>query len=330
MDYSITSGGGVQPNAYECGTKTTWGWGLEDFLPKPGKTVGIWPYEFTISNLTTLRTHWGYSGIFVNQNNYNIAISAGYSYQNMIMDASFATGTSDYQSKISNYNAAYYYIDEAVEHACTGNDGKRLYNPTELQNVYNYVHTHRPSSFFVSSGYKRCMHFNTLVSKVDKIMFSSYYHWYHIDVATCYSNMSWGLSVEDPWASWPVDDDQRSDWSDMKTRYGNKFSMTWIKTSEISEFDDLFGHAKNLGLNAVWIYGFLNSDGTPASHYNDQFENISYAAFGDGFLRQKQRQYRIEWRCYLQDPCENCDPTLPDGWYIYETIPTTYTRIIEN
>lgn len=109
----------------------------------------------------------------------------------------------------------------------------------------------------------------------------------------------------------------------MKYRFGNKFSLTWINSTEISEFSDLFGHARNLGLTEVWIY-------TLGGHQTDQFENMSYAAFGSGFLRQKQRQYRIEWRCDNPDPCENCDPTLPDGWYIYETIPTTYTRIIEN
>ena len=30
-----------------------------------------------------------------------------------------------------------------------------------------------------------------------------------------------------------------------------KFSMSWINTKEITEFDDLFGHAKNLSLNGV-------------------------------------------------------------------------------
>ncbi len=66
-----------------------------------------------------------------------------------------------------------------------------------------------------------------------------------------------------------------------------KFSMTWINTDEITEFDNLYGHAKNLGLNAVWIYGSWNNVQPPApvTNYNDQWYNISYAAWHQGFLR---------------------------------------------
>ena len=89
-------------------------------------------------------------------------------------------------------------------------------------------------------------------------MFSSDEHWYKVNLPGCYTNMGWGEDYEN-YMWWAGDYDQRPDWSDMKTRYGSsKFSMTWINTKEITEFDDLFGHAKNLGLNGVWVYGYTD------------------------------------------------------------------------
>jgi len=51
MDYSV-----IIPMAGPCGEKVTYGYTLHHFEPKQGKIVGVWPYEFTLSNLTNLRT----------------------------------------------------------------------------------------------------------------------------------------------------------------------------------------------------------------------------------------------------------------------------------
>lgn len=146
-------------------------------------------------------------------------------------------------------------------------------------------------------------------------MFSSYKHWWE-----CLPGI---------WCAWPVDYDQRPDWSDMKDRYGSKFSMTWIKTSEVTEFENLFEQAKYLGINSVWIYGFLENSGQPVDHYNDQFENISFAAFNYGFLKMKQRQFKIEWFCDNIDPCNSCDPSNDNMWRIEKITPTSTYRVIE-
>lgn len=53
--------------------------------------------------------------------------------------------------------------------------------------------------------------------------------------------------------------DQRSDWTDMRNFYGSKFSMTWIGAHmDLSEYNDLLGHAANLGLEGVWLFQALD------------------------------------------------------------------------
>ena len=235
-------------------------------------------------------------------------------------DCSFLTGptgTSVYQDKINNSNAGYYYVGEAVNHGCIGNKGKRMYSPDELNYVASYIHSRRPGAKFVSDGYKRCGHFDVLAGIVDKIMFSSDEHWYKVNLPGCYTNMGWGEDYEN-YMWWAGDYDQRPDWSDMKTRYGSsKFSMTWIYTFEITEFDNLFGHAKNLGLNGVWVYGYTDN-GVPVAHYDEEWGNISYAAWNQGFLRQFRRKYYYTYHCLEPDPCNNCND--PDAQWVLDSV----------
>lgn len=267
------------------------GWITHHYEPKDGKLVGVWPVDCSVSNLTNLRLIFGYSGIFLphDQTIYNNAISAGFSNSNMMMDIQFNPNWGDFVNVVNTYNVKYYYTGESVEHSCFGNGNlnHRLYNPSELQVIKDYIHTNRPNSYYVSDGYKRCMHLNVLSFYTDFLMFSAYSHWYLPFIATpCFTNMSFGSQYENAW--WEGDENQRPDWSDMKNRYGSKFSMTWINTKEIGEFDLLLGHAQNLGLYGIWIY---SGDG----HHNDQWENISYAAWKHGFLRRWVQDVTITW-----------------------------------
>lgn len=328
MDYYA-----IVPMAGPCGEKTTYGIALHHFEPKAGKKIGVWPYEFNLTNLTNLRTKWGYSGIFVqpDQTQYDLAQSAGFSTSNMMMSIGFTTNYEQYIDAVDNYNAKYYYVGEAVEHSCWGNEDvdQRLYNPSELYQISTYIHSHpnRQGSAFVSDGYKRCSHLDVLSYYVDILMYSSYSNWYQPFLATpCNPNMSWGPPMEN--AFWEGSSDQRSSWSDMKSRYGNKFKQTWINTSEITEFGALFGHAANLGLSEVWVYGFKQDNGQPTPHYNTQWENISNSAFSAGFLRKFVQDVKVTWKCTSQDPCD-CDPSDPDaGWYVYSITPTGSIREI--
>jgi hypothetical protein len=259
----------IQPDRFWASYGSLWylyDWRFDHYEPKSGKTVGVWPVDYSTSNLTTLRTHWGYSGIFIgaDQTQYNNTISAGYTLSNIMVGL---TGVPDANraSYISSFgNVFAYYVDEPADqnHSMGG-----------IRNVLNSLNF---NSLFVISGYKRTDALNSCVDAADKVMFSSYIHWYEL--------------LPGVWVSWPEDDDQRPDWSDMQNRYGSKFSMTWINSTEISEFGDLFGHAQNLGLTGVWVY-------TLAGHQTDEFGNISAAAYAHGFLRRFSREWKNQYKC---------------------------------
>lgn len=310
MDYTITNGGGVQPNAYQCGTKTTWGWGLENFLPKANKFIGIWPTGerfSSLSRLKELKDKWGFSylffGYYLDNSKWTRATSAGFSLNKTMINV---TGTPDANryNLIDHYgNAFAYYVGEPADQDHSMGGVRYALNSLNL------------SSLFVIDGYKRTSDLDDCVNLADQVLFSSYHHWWE-----CFPN----VFCDRP----PYDPDQRPDWLRMKIDYGNKFTMTWIGAhKDLSDYDELFDQAHALGLNIVWLYQY--DDITDAGSDNN-VQSFSYAAFGDGYLKQKQRKYRIEWRCDEPNPCENCDPTLPDGWYIDEVFPTAYTRIIEN
>lgn len=40
-----------------------------------------------------------------------------------------------------------------------------------------------------------------------------------------------------------------------------------------------------------------------------------------GFLRKFVQDIKVTWRYTLQNPCD-CDPSDPDGWYVYQILPT--------
>ena len=296
MDYDV-----VTPTAMPCGIKDTYGWGLDHFEPKPGKIIGVWPYEFTQQNLSTLRTKWGYSYLFFgfsyDDNKWNTAIAAGFSLDKIMIAVTDIPDAQRFNLISYRGNAYAYYVGEPAD------QNHSMGGVTTALNELGF------SSAFIIDGYKRTYALDYAVETSDMVLFSSYHHWYEL--------------LPGVWVSWPYDEDQRPDWTDMKNRYGNKFSMSWINTSEISEFGYLFGHAANLGLNGIWIYGYLQENGQPTPHYNDQWFNISHAAFYSGFLRKFEGYYCIEWHCDYG--CE-CDPDNPDDWYIYRVWPLGSTR----
>ena len=272
-------------------------WKPDHYEPKPGKSIGIWLRSYSLNYLDACRKTWGYKKIFIpGINIYQAAVEAGYSTDDIMMNIAFKAGTEDFKKIVSTCNARYYYIDEAVNHGCFGNKNKRLYTPDELKNVYKFIHNGRKDSYFVSSGYKRCSHFDTLAFVCDQIMYSAYSNWF-VSIFPCFeSNMGWGASSEPAWLN--GSDDQRSSWDDMKNRYGSKFNMSWINSYEVTEFDELFNEAEKLGFSEVWIY-------TLDDHHFDQFGNISEAAFRHGFLDRYMRKYYQVYRCIFKAGCSS-------------------------
>ncbi len=220
------------------------------YEPVPGRLVGVWPDSRTVERLTELRTRYGFRSVVVRVDlgEYQAALDAGFLPENIMVQL----WGGDYLYAMDNLDAAYYFLDEPVEHDCAGNpSGAKLYSLTELQNILSYLWDHRPNSQFVISGYKRCSHNRTASNYAHLMMYPSYHNWNSAVVPTCYPNMGYGDALEAGWL--PGDDDQRDSWSDMRNTFGSKFSMAWINGAG-DEYDNLFGHGSNLGLTGLWMY----------------------------------------------------------------------------
>lgn len=238
------------------------------YEPIEGKIVGILPHENKwndIEKLKELKYRWGFNYIIfwtgLGHDKFNMAKQVGYLPSLSIMRI---VEPVDYLDAVQYDECWAYYLDEPADRNVPFNT---------VQTMKAWLKTCFPNASFIISGYKRnfnLINYTNLLS--DKVLFSSYIHWRNI------------LGV---WISWPVDTDQRSDWTDMKNLFGNKFSMTWTSAnSDLSEYNQLLGHALNLGLEGVWLYSL----GQEADDNN--FNSFCVAAVNSGFLNANYQQVR--------------------------------------
>jgi len=243
------------------------------YEPLPGRLVGVWPDAWSVERLTELRTQYGFSGVLIvpAKHQYQAALDAGFAPENMMMQI----WDNNYVYAVDSFAVGYYYIDEPVEHDCAGNpSGARLYSPGELWDRLKYIEAHRPDAKFVISGYKRCSHNRIASGYAHVMMYSGYENWNSAWLPTCYPNMGYGDDLEAGWI--PGDGDQRDSWSDARSVYGAKYSMAWMNGGG-DEYDVLMGHARNLGLNGVWMYN-------PNPIDPGRLEQFCYAAVNHGWM----------------------------------------------
>lgn len=262
-----------------------------------GKIIGIWPHTNRWSNiqkLKDLKYRWGFNYIAfwddLGRDKFNMAKQAGYSPSKNIMRI---IQPWDYLDAVQYDTCWAYYLDEPA-------DRKIPFNT--VQTMQKWLKTNFHNSLFIISGYKRNSDLiNYTNSFADIVLFSSYQHWW---------------KVFSFWVPWPVNTDQRSDWTDMKNLFGNKFSMTWVSAnSDLTEYGQLLGHARNLGLKGVWLYQF--SEGPEADDNN--INSFCNAAVNGGFLKAKYQQVRDRY----------INGAFADRQFVgpaYSSLPATYNH----
>jgi hypothetical protein len=244
------------------------------YIPVPGKILGTFPHENRwgdIQKFKELKYRWGFNYILFGIGNGNDRLSmvkqVGYTPSTNIL---MSVEANYYQPAIQYDECWGYYIDEPAD---------RLIPFNTVQSMRDYLKSNFPNSLFVISGYKRnsdLIDYTNLLA--DKVLFSSYVHWWEF------------LGF---WISWPVDPDQRDDWTDMKNLFGSKFSMTWMSANQdMSAYNSLLGHARNLGLEGVWLY--QDPVGTEVDDGN--LTAFCDAAVSSGFLTSYYQQVRD---CYV-------------------------------
>lgn len=255
------------------------------YEPVPGKLVGIWPAVryWTADGAKTFKKKWGFSGIVVMPEMdapyyfYKKSIDAGFKPENIMV----LTHDDSYIQGVDEMPAGYYYLDEPVEHDCSGHasNGTHIYPPAELQKRYSYVHEKRPDAKFVIGGYKRCSHLKIAVDCADNVMYTSYVNWSSLWLPVCHVNMGFGDNYEAPWNQGNTL--QTDSWKDMRSKYGEKFSMAWM-TSKGDEYAQLFAEASAEGLKGIWLYALENWETDSAS----TLAKFCDAAWQNGWLNK--------------------------------------------
>lgn len=307
--HEITQGG-VTPNAYECGTKTTHAWEYQDeYKSVTNKYLGIWT---NIVPYATLHSTYGFtmiflSGISTNAPEISAAHTAGFRYDSMMVSLSYGSYANTLNKvKDAGFHVGYYFVDEPGEHSWTY---------PEVVNVSDSVNVLDPSA---------------------KFMFSSYTYpdcgWPLPDNTFYYLNIFNATSN-----AYIMCDQYRGDccgftddyWTAFRNTYGlsrcisnwvhlienNGGSSRYVCPGASNNFYDLLGDANESGTNRIWLYALSSTGGN-----ENDIKYFCEQAWERGWLLRKKTYVTIYWRCHYQNPCENCDPTLPDGWYIDDFI----------
>jgi hypothetical protein len=241
------------------------------YVTVENKTVGVWPHNSRyedISRLKELRYKWGFNHLLIARfygiEAYNMIIEAGFDSLKIMRQIRQDT----YLENVEELPEMWaYYIDEPAD---LGE------NITIWGGITNWIKNKFPNTSIVLSGYKRTDQLKNYVNTLaDHVMFSSYKHWWEL----------FGL-----WISVPENKDQRSDWTDMKNRFGSKFSFSWVGAhKDLSEYDDLLGKAKNLQLNGVFLYQLEPQENEADDNNLEQFSD---AATKHGYLSAFYQQAR--------------------------------------
>ena len=248
-------------------TTYTYDW-YKYYTPAEGKIIGIWPHPNRyndIIRLKELKYKWGFKYIVfsIGHNEFNLLKQVGYDPQSNIM---MSFEGYNYMNT-SEYDQCWAYCLDEPEY--------KNISLNTVQAIKTWFNTNFPNAPFISSGYKRNSYLKDLTNNIaDQVLFSSYVHWWEI------------LGV---WLSWPVNPDQRSDWTDMKNLFGSKFTMTWVSANQdLSDYNDLVGHALNLGLSGIWLY-----NNPPISEVDDNnLESFCGNAANRGYLTTNYQQVR--------------------------------------
>ena len=266
------------------------------YEPVDGKIVGILPHGNRwndVEKFKELKYRWGFNYILfwsgLGNDKFNMAKQVGYLPSLSIM----RIVEPDNYLDVTEFDECWgYFLDEPADRNLPFNT---------VQTVKEYIKTYFPNAPFIISGYKRnsdLINYTNLLA--DKVLFSSYIHWWKF----------LGL-----WTSWPINIDQRSDWTDMKSLFGDKFSMTWVSASDdLSEYNQLLSHAKNQGLEGIWLYHY--SSGLVDE---DNVNSFCEAAVSSGFLRANYQQVRDRY----------VDGVFVSRQFVgqsYSSIPTTYNH----
>lgn len=277
---------------------------LDYYHAAPGKIVGIWPTEerwSNVSRLTQLKNLWGFNYIFIQPGctptycSYENVYAAGYRPSNILcggIDVVNGGYITDIQRRPTFWG---YYTDEPVtNHGVSGIYG--------MNTTYSWFQLNYPNSKFIA-GETVPGNANLISAFTTDLMCTRY------------------CADGDYLCTKP---DQRPLWTDFRNLLGTKFSMTWIGAhKDLSQYDDLLGHARNLGLAGVWLFQAMDNTDV---YSDNNISTFALNAWKWGWLRRFEKEWFYTYQCSKPNPCDCNKNNLGDGWVLQSRQATGRTR----
>ena len=275
---------------------------MDHYKQKTGKWLGIYD-QHKYKSYSELYTKWGFTNYFVStKTQRDDAVNKGGFDPDSIMANVVAYSNGQFSYPPGEYK--YYFLDEPFE---------RQKEPLTVDQVINIAHdiSHTNSSAkLLISSWKRV---------------GSIWSWGY---STVLSNAPNTQMMCDQYHDGSIfcGNDQRDYWTTYKNYYSSgRVKSHWISLyidGDDGDFDQLIGHANNLGINTLWLYA--GNKGTGAcddgeilteSIYKRYLDDFCAYAFNSGWLRKFVREYRYYWHCYFPgDPCY-CQ-SHPEEWQL--------------
>lgn len=310
----------IEPYAQSSCQKDVDYWVLEKYVPVPGKTIGIWPNDWSYYWVDKYRNYYGFAEFFIlhwrNGSNettlqdLQTAYDVGYSNSNIMFGTGGAIFSINEEARFKSF--AYYYVDEPIEQG-------RL-TSSQLNDAAIFINSINPQAKFkVGTSYGKYAitsnddAYKTFVGNFNftDILFTAY-------EGGIFQNVC----------------DQSEHWTYFRDFYGgSKVVSQWIHIDRDYdgppayhcdiEYRTLFSSANALGLNKIWL--FANG----SSHF-ERLETFCVDAFLTGWLNRFERKWVYTYKCINQNPCD-CDPyTLGGEWILVSKYKTWETRTVSH
>jgi len=277
-------------------------WAFRYYMPKAGKSLGIFPVNATKnseSKIRTLNDTWGFSYYFHanawNPTEHQRAIDAGFERGKIMIGIS----NQNYATKINDYKPAYaYYMDEPLH------SSEYDYEVSDFANARTKINLLDPNALFVTADYGPSSCLDDYVQYTDKVYCSTYKVW---------QVWPWPFSCfYQP--KWPYDYDQRPMWNNLINAYGTKSSAQWINVKkDIGEFNTLLGYPL---VDMFWLYQ-LEDDGESPYTQHSHLSSFCLNAWQTGYLRRFSQKVTEIWECF--EDCEFCG-NYEDAWRLTNVV----------
>jgi hypothetical protein len=276
-------------------------WALEKYIPKTGFNIGICPksdWMYNQNTLSELKNKWGYRLIMLEK---TALISQSIYPINQIVVCIDGLHPKWVENDYLNFQprSLYgFYMDEPAHSL----------DPAMRDSVSKIV-TNLKAWGFTNSIYMAGETCDVLADKVDDL----------VDIINNSGYTDYSYNILCGCFNYLHSSDQRDEWTDYNTLFGQKFNHLWISgASDRGEMNLLTGHAKNMNKNCIWLYAG-EMDISNESYWDAIYE-FNYYSFKNNFITREERRFIYVYN-YIgnDDPCYDYQIT---SWDLIDIIDT--------